>query len=208
MSLRRPGELPVYTRPSNSIEFLVETRDFPGTRAVLFQVGIRQASLSSERFDLKFNQLQNFKFYTGGWVRHHKNSPAEIVADRLEAAEPSGRPSYAQPVEIVAAMPRVRFTRPKSQKSVPASRKRRGRQATTIAPHNCADKNGKVTVLQELRLLTQEQESRRETVLGRFFECQELRMSSALLARAVEQCSRWRAGKRLAPPEGSLPPTI
>jgi hypothetical protein len=108
---------------------------------------------------LKFNQLQNFKFYTGGWVRHHKNSPAEIVADRLEAAEPSGRPSYAQPVEIVAAMPRVRFTRPRSHKSVPVSRTHRGSQSTTIHPQNCADKNGKGTVLRELRLLTQEQTS-------------------------------------------------
>ena len=208
MSLRRPGELPVYTRPSNSIEFPVETRDFPGTRAVLFQVGICQAPLSSERFDLKFNQLQNFPFDTGGWIRHHRNCPGEIVAGRLEAAQPSDPPSYGQPVEIVAAMPRVRFTRPRSQKSVPASRKQRGRQSTTIQPQNCASQNGKRTVLQELRLLTQERESRHETVLGRFFECQELQMSSALLARAVEQCSRWRAGKRLAPPEGSLLPTI
>jgi hypothetical protein len=65
----------------------------------------------------------------------------------------------------------------------------------------------KRTILLDLDALKQERKSRLETLLGRFLECQELQMSSALLARAAEQCSRWRAGRRLLPPGGSMPPT-
>jgi hypothetical protein len=83
-------------------------------------------------------------------------------------------------------------TQPKSPESVPAAR---------------ALLSQKTFVLQELQTLAQDQKSRSQTVLGRWFECQELQIASALLAKAVEQCSRWRAGKRLHPPEGSLPPT-
>ena len=64
-----------------------------------------------------------------------------------------------------------------------------------------------ISVLQELQILAKHQASRRQTVLGRWFECQELQIASALVAKAVEQCSRWRAGKRLHPPGGSLPPS-
>ncbi len=65
----------------------------------------------------------------------------------------------------------------------------------------------KEAVLRELRELAEDRHSRGETVLGRFLQCQELQVSSTLLARAVEQCSRWHGGKRLLPPGGSLPPT-
>src|SRR5208337_4675553 len=105
-----------------------------------------------------------------------------------------------------AAMPKVRFTRRSSQQSIAGSRAERESPSTTIALQDCAVADGKKAVLLELHLLTQERQSRHETLLGRFLECQELQMSSALLARAVEQCSRWHAGKRLAPPGGSLPP--
>src|ERR1700731_35884 len=104
-------------------------------------------------------------------------------------------------------MSRVKLTRPRSQKSVAASRAHRGRQSTTIKPQNCAHENGKRAVLQELHLLVHDWESRHETVLGRLLQCKKLQVSSALLARAVEQCSRWHAGKPLVPPGGSLPPT-
>ena len=62
-------------------------------------------------------------------------------------------------------------------------------------------------VLRDLRKLRQDCQARRETVLGRFFECQELQRCSALLASAVEQCSRWHGGRRLPVPGGALPPT-
>lgn len=65
-------------------------------------------------------------------------------------------------------------------------------------------KNG---ILRELQELTVDRHSRRQSVLGRFFECQQLQKASALLAKAVEQCSRWHRGKRLEPPGGSLPRT-
>jgi maltooligosyltrehalose synthase len=71
----------------------------------------------------------------------------------------------------------------------------------------CARRKQTETVLQELQELTADSQSRRETVLGRFFECQQLQLASALLAKAVEQCSRWRSGERLHPPGGSLPPS-
>src|SRR5260370_35427536 len=71
---------------------------------------------------------------------------------------------------------------------------------------NCSSDKQKETVLRELRRLAADRISHRQTVLRRFFECQELQMSSALLARAVEQSTRWHAGKRLGPPGGPLPP--
>jgi hypothetical protein len=61
-------------------------------------------------------------------------------------------------------------------------------------------------ILRELQELTLDRHLRRQTVLGRFFECQQLQIASALLAKAVEQCLRWHRGKRLEPPGGSLPP--
>jgi maltooligosyltrehalose synthase len=149
--------------------------------------------------------LKNFTFDSGGWIRHHRNSPGNCSRQIADCPACEG-PDYAQPVEIVAAMSRVRLTRPRSQKPVAASRTHRWRQSTTIEPQNRADENGKRTVLQELRLVTQERESRHKTLLGRFLQCQELQMCSALLARAVEQCSCWHRGKSLAPPGGCLPP--
>jgi hypothetical protein len=76
--LRRSGGSQLKARSSNSIEFSVETRDLAGTRTVLLQIGFRQASFSSQRFDLKFNQLQDFTFGSGGWIRHHRNSPGKL----------------------------------------------------------------------------------------------------------------------------------
>src|SRR5215472_9082614 len=90
---------------------------------------------------------------------------------------------YARPVEIMASKVR------KSDR--------------THSPAN----QMKARILLDLRALKQERKSRLKTVLGRFLECQELQMASALVARAVEQCSRWRAGRRFLPPGGSLPPT-
>jgi hypothetical protein len=63
-------------------------------------------------------------------------------------------------------------------------------------------------VLRNLHQLAEDRHSCAESVLGRFFECQELQMASALLAKAVDQCSRWHGGKRLTPPGGSVPPTV
>ncbi len=65
----------------------------------------------------------------------------------------------------------------------------------------------KRVVLRNLQQLAEERRSRCETTLGRFMQCQDLQDSSALLARAVEHCSRWHAGKRLPPPGWVLPPT-
>jgi hypothetical protein len=65
----------------------------------------------------------------------------------------------------------------------------------------------KLEVLGDLRNKDRERHARGQTTLGRFLECAELQSAAAILARAVEQCSRWRAGKRLLPPGGSLPPT-
>src|SRR5437879_4699058 len=103
-------------------------------------------------------------------------------------------------------MSRVRLTRPRSEKSVAASRTHLRRQSRTTEPQNRADESGKRAILQELRLVTKERESRHKTLLGGFLQCQELQVCSALLARAVEQCSRGHAGKRLPPPGKSLPP--
>ena len=64
----------------------------------------------------------------------------------------------------------------------------------------------KKAVLRELRDLTADRFAHSRTAIGRFVQCQELQIASALLAKAVEQCSRWRAGKRLHPPGESLPP--
>jgi maltooligosyltrehalose synthase len=69
-----------------------------------------------------------------------------------------------------------------------------------------SDQDLKAAVLRELHLLTQERKAQQETVLGRFFQCRELQMCSALLAKAVDQCSRWRSGRHLQPPGGALPP--
>jgi hypothetical protein len=66
---------------------------------------------------------------------------------------------------------------------------------------------GKQAILRELTELAQDRHSRSQTVLGRFLQCQELQMCSALLAKAIEQCSRWHCGKRLLAPGGSLPPS-
>ena len=65
----------------------------------------------------------------------------------------------------------------------------------------------KVKILDELLRLKAERNSRLATTLGRFLQCPDLQMASALLARAIEQCSRWHAGKRLPAPGGVLPPT-
>jgi hypothetical protein len=65
----------------------------------------------------------------------------------------------------------------------------------------------KQAILRELKQLAQVSHSRSQTVLGRFLQCQELQVCSALLAKAIEQCSRWHRGKALLPPAGSLPPT-
>ena len=62
-------------------------------------------------------------------------------------------------------------------------------------PTNVHANQVKTAILLDLNALKQERKSRLETVLGRFLQCQELQISSALLARAVEQCSRWRRGK-------------
>src|SRR4029077_2710545 len=70
---------------------------------------------------------------------------------------------------------------------------------------NCSSDKRKETVLGELRRLAADRLSHRQPALWRFCEFQELQISSALWARAVEQCSRWHAGKRLAPPAESLP---
>jgi hypothetical protein len=66
---------------------------------------------------------------------------------------------------------------------------------------------GKQAILRELGKLVQDRHSRNQTVLGRFLQCQELQVCSALLAKAIEQCSRWHRGRALLPPAGSLPPT-
>ena len=58
-------------------------------------------------------------------------------------------------------------------------------------------KEVKTRILLDLHALKQERKSRLETTLGRFLECQELQISSALVARTVEQCSRWQARRRL-----------
>ena len=72
---------------------------------------------------------------------------------------------------------------------------------------NCPASEPKVKILNELLRLKGEQNSRLATTLGRFLQCPDLQMASALLARAIEQCSRWHAGKRLPTPGGVLPPT-
>jgi len=66
---------------------------------------------------------------------------------------------------------------------------------------------GKQAILRELGKLVQDRHSRNQTVLGRFLQCQELQVCSALLAKAIEQCSRWHRGRALLPSGGSLPPT-
>jgi hypothetical protein len=66
---------------------------------------------------------------------------------------------------------------------------------------------GKQAILRELRKLAQDRHSRNQTVLGRFLQCQELQVCSALLGKAIEQCSQWHRGRALLPPGGSLPPT-
>jgi len=65
---------------------------------------------------------------------------------------------------------------------------------------------GEEAVLRHIEKLAADHDSRRLTVLGRFIECRELQMASALFAKAVEHCSRWHGGKRLTPPGGGLPP--
>jgi maltooligosyltrehalose synthase len=71
---------------------------------------------------------------------------------------------------------------------------------------NAVDK-GKKAILKQLQELTADRDSHSQTLLGRFLQCQQLQMASALLAKAVEQCSRWHGGKRLQPPGASLPPS-
>ena len=54
-------------------------------------------------------------------------------------------------------------------------------------------------VLRELRSLSEERKSQHENIVGRFLQCRELQLSSALVAKAVDRCSRWCEGKRLLP---------
>src|SRR6266576_2572503 len=83
-------------------------------------------------------------------------------------------------------------------------RKRKKRKATRSTRSR---NEGRHAVLRDLRELTQERRSRDQTVFGRFLKCQELQVCSALLGKAMEQCSRWHRGRALQPPGGSLPPT-
>lgn len=78
--LRRPGGLQLDARSCHchSIEFSVELGDSFGTRVVVGKIGRRQVSFSSERVALQLDQLTSFLFDSGGWVRHHENSPEEF----------------------------------------------------------------------------------------------------------------------------------
>src|SRR5580698_10038245 len=60
-------------------------------------------------------------------------------------------------------------------------------------------------ILRELRSRSEERKRRHENVLGRFLQCPELQLSSALVAKAMGDCSHWRNGRRLLPPGGALP---
>jgi len=82
-----------------------------------------------------------------------------------------------------------------------------GARAKKSRATNSPGNQVKARILLDLHALKQERKFRLDTVLGRFLECQELQIASALVAKAVEQCSRWRAGRRLLPPGGTLPPT-
>src|SRR5579859_5530166 len=83
----------------------------------------------------------------------------EIVANRRQVRQPAMHALTAI-VEIMA----------------PKNRKFR----TTDSPANRV----KTTILLDLHALKQERKSRLKTLLGRFLECQELQMSSALVAKA------------------------
>ena len=112
-------------------------------------------------------------------------------------------------------MHRAQFGRDRREsveKLVHMTTKRLARTARAVRitdAHNTKAKNEdykRTVVLEQLQSLAREGELRNATLLGRFFECQELRLASALFAKAVEHCSRWHAGKRLLPPVGTLPP--
>src|SRR5579883_1147365 len=91
-----------------------------------------------------------------------------------------------------------------AKRRVRAARSGQGRQAYLTRARNEDDKRR--VVLEELQSLTRKGELRNATLLGRFLQCQELQLASALFAKAVEHCSRWHAGKHLLPPSGTLPP--
>ena len=64
--------------PDNAIVFLIKSSDFPRSHPVLVQIVIGEVSLSSQYFDLQVNQLKDFTFDSGGWIRHHGNSPGKL----------------------------------------------------------------------------------------------------------------------------------
>ena len=65
------------------------------------------------------------------------------------------------------------------------------------------------SILRELRKLAQDRHSLNQTVLGRFLQCQKLQVCSALLGKAIEQCSRWHRGRALLPlPQDPYRPPI
>ena len=64
----------------------------------------------------------------------------------------------------------------------------------------------KAGILHELEQLKVDRNLQLQTTHGRYLQCRDLQAASALLAKAVEQCSRWRGGKRVPAPGGVLPP--
>jgi hypothetical protein len=139
-------------------------------------------AISSQCFNLLVNQVKDFALIAVA---------GSVIIEILRAEIVTNRPPVRQPaVHTLTAI--VEIMAPKNRKF-----------RTTHSPAN----HVKTAILLDLLALKQERKSRLKTLLGRFLECQELQMSSALVAKAVEQCSRWRVGRRLLPPGGSLPPT-
>src|SRR5208283_4096061 len=95
----------------------------------------------------------------------------------------------------------------RGQAATAAAQAQQGRKTIRDAGGARPKSEGRHLVLQDLRELTQERRSRDQTVFGRFLQCQELQMCSALLGKAIEQCSRWHRGRAIPPPGGSLPPS-
>lgn len=91
-----------------------------------------------------------------------------------------------------------------AKKLLPVARSRKRRHTHTTKAGN--EEDNRALVLEELQSLTRERKLRNATLVGRFLQCQELQLASALFAKAVEHCYRCHAGKRLLPPGGTLPP--
>jgi hypothetical protein len=62
-----------------------DRKSFPSVGGTI-QIRISQVPFSSQCFDLLVNQLKDFAFDSGGWVRHHRNSPREDFSQATTGA--------------------------------------------------------------------------------------------------------------------------